>query len=45
MRTASGKTMPVNADTVEAGDTEFEYGKHVSHFSTCPSADRHRRPR
>lgn len=45
LRTPSGKTMPVNADTVEPGDTEYERGKHVSHFSTCSNADNHRRPR
>lgn len=45
LRTASGKQMPVNADTVEPGDTEYEHGRHVSHFSTCPHANDHRRPR
>jgi hypothetical protein len=43
LRTASGKTMPVNADTIEPGDTEFEYGRHVSHFSTCDQPGRFRK--
>lgn len=43
--TSSGKSMPIDADTVEADDEEFEYGRHVSHFSTCKQANQHRRPR
>jgi hypothetical protein len=45
LRTASGKMMPVNADTVEAGDTDYEHGRHVSHFSTCTHSDRWRKPK
>lgn len=45
LRTAAGKTMPVNADTVEPGDTEFEYGRHVSHYSTCNDPERFRKRR
>jgi hypothetical protein len=45
LRTASGNTMPVNADSVEPGDTDYEHGRHVSHFSTCTNPERFRRPR
>jgi hypothetical protein len=45
LMTAAGKQMPVNADTVEAGDTEYEHGRHVSHFSTCPNSAQHRSKR
>lgn len=45
LRTAAGRPMPVNADTVEPGDTDYEHGRHVSHFATCPAADQHRKPR
>jgi hypothetical protein len=45
LRTASGRTMPVNADTVEPGDTDYEHGRHVSHFSTCTRPERFRRER
>lgn len=41
--TVNGRNMPTDADTVEAHDTEFEYGRHVSHFSTCANADQHRK--
>jgi len=43
--TASGRKMPVDAATVEAGDVYYESGKHVSHFSTCDQPDRFRKPR
>lgn len=43
--TASGKKMPVDADTVEAHDEEFDADRHESHFATCPAADQHRKPR
>jgi hypothetical protein len=45
LKTAAGKNMPVDADSVEAEDQEFQPGRHVSHFSTCPQADQHRKPR
>jgi len=45
LETAAGKRMPVDADTVEAEDTVYEHGRHVSHFSSCPQAQQHRRPR
>jgi len=43
LKTEAGKNMPVDADTVDEGDTEFDDDKHVSHFATCKDADKHRR--
>lgn len=37
-KTDSGKSMPVDADTVEPEDDELDLDRHVSHFSTCPQA-------
>lgn len=43
-RTAAGKQMPVDADTVAPGELELDLkGGHVSHFATCPNANTHRR--
>lgn len=44
-RTAAGKNMPVDADSVEASDDELDLAKHVTHFRTCKQADQHRRSR
>jgi hypothetical protein len=44
-KTAAGKNMPVDADTVEAEDDELDLAKHVSHFATCPQAQQHRKSR
>lgn len=46
-KTAAGKNMPVDADTVEPEDDveELDLSRHVSHFSTCPNANQHRKPR
>jgi hypothetical protein len=41
--TPAGKRMPVDADTVEADDTELDLDRHQSHFASCPNADQHRR--
>ena len=50
LKTKSGSNMPVDADSLD--DTEMEGGEkplfdasagHVSHFATCPNADKHRR--
>lgn len=43
--TAAGKRMPVDADSVKPEDTELELPRHVSHFSTCPHAEQHRKAR
>lgn len=45
MMTSNLKNIPVDADTVEAGETTLDLSKHKSHFSTCPNADKHRKPR
>jgi len=46
LRTQAGKNMPVDADSVNPEDDEFEVAKgHISHFSTCPNSDQHRRRR
>lgn len=45
LKTAAGKNMPVDADTVEPADEEFNSEKHTSHFATCVNADQHRKPR
>lgn len=45
LRTQDGKNMPVDAETVEEGDTSWDNTKHTSHFATCPNADKHRKAR
>jgi hypothetical protein len=45
LKTAAGKNMPVDADTVEPDDDEFDSERHESHFVSCPNADKHRKPR
>jgi hypothetical protein len=42
-KTAAGKNMPIDADTVEADDEEIDLDRHVSHFATCPDADKFRK--
>jgi len=44
-KTEAGRNMPVDADTVEPEDDEYEPPRHVSHFATCAQAGQHRRPR
>lgn len=41
--TSKGKKMPVDAETVEAGDEEFDPKRHTSHFATCPDAEKFRK--
>lgn len=52
MRTNTGKSMPVDADSIDEDELEraedgtplFDAGLgHVSHFATCPHASEHRR--
>ena len=45
--TKNGKRMPVDAETTQPTDAEHQLDlkRHRSHFSTCPDADKHRRPR
>lgn len=40
--TDGGKKMPVDADTVDPEQEEFDPLKHTSHFVTCPNAAQHR---
>lgn len=42
MKTESGRNMPVDVDSVSEGDEVFDPSEHVSHFSTCPDADKFR---
>ena len=35
LKTLRGKSMPVDAETVDEGEKEFNYKKHISHFATC----------
>jgi hypothetical protein len=37
--TKQGRYMPVDAGTVEEGDTHYDYKRHISHFATCKQAD------
>ncbi len=54
LKTKAGKTMPVDADSVDDADAPVGAGEkplfdanagHVSHFATCPNADKHRKRR
>jgi hypothetical protein len=46
LKTAAGKNMPVDADTVKPEDEEFDASEgHISHFATCVNAVQHRKPR
>jgi hypothetical protein len=45
LKTAKGKNMPVDADTVKPEDTIFDPDSdQISHFATCPNANQHRKP-
>lgn len=44
-KTDAGKNMPVDAATVLPEDLVLELPRHVSHFATCPDADKFRRKR
>jgi len=44
VKTQAKKSMPVDAHTYDAEDgLAFNHKKHVSHFATCPNADKHRK--
>lgn len=52
LKTKAGRPMPVNVVPTNklyrgpnAGETEFVYGEHESHFSTCPAATSFRKQR
>lgn len=40
LETEAGKSMPVDADTVDPGDRLYDSSKHESHFRTCPDANK-----
>lgn len=42
VKTAAGKSMPVDAGSVTVGDLVYDPTWHVSHFATCPNAKQHR---
>ena len=44
-KTVAGRNMPVDADTVEPADETYDPTRHVSHFATCPNANKHRKTR
>jgi hypothetical protein len=46
-RTKNGKRMPVDESSMQPNDAEHQLDlkRHISHFSTCPDADKHRRAR
>lgn len=47
MKTKSGKNMPVDYSSVPPDDPfvfDPERG-HISHFATCPNANKHRKPK
>ena len=39
LRTKARKLIPVNAETVERDEFQFDPKKHKAHFATCPDAD------
>ena len=44
MKTASGKTIPVDLDSIkDMNGGIFNIKKHVAHFATCPDAAKFRR--
>ncbi len=44
VQTQSGKYMPVDAHSYDEGDgLVFVKDKHISHFATCPNANKHRK--
>jgi hypothetical protein len=43
LKTRDGKNMPVDADSVEPEDDEFDPDKHESHFASCKDASKFRK--
>lgn len=44
LKTSAGKSMPVDAETVQdEGATIFDPEQMTSHFATCPAAAQHRK--
>jgi hypothetical protein len=44
-KTAAGRPMPIDAMSVDPADLNLDLTKHVTHFRTCPNADKHRHRR
>lgn len=51
-KTEAGRPHPVDVTSVKATDMHLDLltkshpqGTHISHFSTCPNADQHRKPK
>ncbi len=44
-KTEAGRNIPIDADTAEPEDDEYDPPRHVSHFATCPDSAQHRKPR
>lgn len=44
LKTKKGKSIPVNAETIQGKETMFDVAKgHVPHFSDCPEAGKWRK--
>jgi len=41
----TGRTVPVDAETVDVDDQVYDSSRHTSHFRTCPNASKHSRKR
>lgn len=44
-KTEAGRNMPVDADTVRPEEDEYDPSRHISHFASCPNANKHRKKR
>lgn len=46
-RTKAGKRMPVDESSTQPNDAEhmLDLKRHISHFATCPEANKWRKPR
>ena len=54
LKTTDGKSIPVDYDSLSDADRHelnrgmkvtFNKERHITHFVTCPNADKHRNPR
>lgn len=52
LKTQAGKNMPVDRKRLDGGDAaedvhrwKFDRDRHVSHFSSCPNGEQHRKKR
>lgn len=42
---ATGSQVPVDAETVDVDDKDFDASRHTSHFKTCTQPGKHSRKR